>query len=285
MTTAKGSVSMASIDAGLDGAPVARPRGRRKLRLGLYAARLGILTVLLAAWEYGVSQADLAFFSRPSIVFARVAELVTEASFYANVRITLLEIVIGYAIGAAAGLVLGFALGRSKFLSDLFQPFIIAIYSVPKIALAPLFIVWLGLGIQSKIAVVVLATFFLVFFNTYSGLQNINEELVRLARLMGASWRQTVGRVIVPAAANQIFIGLKSAVPFAVIGAVIGEYIGSSEGLGHFILYSAQTYDAPSLFAGIVALVLIVFSINTALDFLERRVIRWRQAERQTVHF
>jgi len=276
---------MASIDARLDGAPVTRPRARRRLpRLGLYAARLGILTALLLAWELGVSQADLAFFSRPSIVFARVAELVTEASFYADVRITLLEIVIGYAIGAAAGLVLGFALGRSKFLSDLFQPFIIAIYSIPKIALAPLFIVWLGLGIQSKIAVVVLATFFLVFFNTYSGLQNINEELVRLARLMGASWRQSVGRVIIPAAATQIFIGLKSAVPFAVIGAVIGEYIGSSEGLGHFILYAAQTYDAPALFAGIVALVVIVFAINTSLDWLERRVIRWRQAERQTVH-
>jgi NitT/TauT family transport system permease protein len=101
---------------------------------------------------------------------------------------------------------------------------------------------------------------------------------------MGASWRQAIGRVIVPAAATQIFIGLKAAVPYAVIGAVIGEYIGSSEGLGHFILYSAQTFDAPALFAGIVALVVIVFAINTGLNRFEQRVIRWRQAERQTVH-
>lgn len=276
---------MAVIDTGVGARSAALARKRRHARLGLFAGRLAILVAILAIWEFGVSDRNLPFFSRPSIVFQRVTELVVDPSFYADVRITLLEIVIGYFIGAAVGLALGFALGRSRFLSDLFQPYIIGLYSIPKIALAPLFIVWLGLGIQSKIAVVVLATFFLVFFNTYSGLLAVNEELVRLARLMGASWRQAIGRVIVPAAATQIFIGLKAAVPYAVIGAVIGEYIGSSQGLGHFILYAAQTFDAPALFAGIVALVVIVFAINTVLNWLEGRVIKWRQAERQTVHF
>lgn len=276
---------MAVIDTGVGARSAALARKRRQARLGLFAGRLAILVAILAIWEFGVSDRNLPFFSRPSIVFQRVTELVVDPSFYADVRITLLEIVIGYFIGAAVGLALGFALGRSRFLSDLFQPYIIGLYSIPKIALAPLFIVWLGLGIQSKIAVVVLATFFLVFFNTYSGLLAVNEELVRLARLMGASWRQAIGRVIVPAAATQIFIGLKAAVPYAVIGAVIGEYIGSSQGLGHFILYAAQTFDAPALFAGIVALVVIVFAINTVLNWLEGRVIKWRQAERQTVHF
>ncbi len=127
------------------------------------------------------------------------------------------------------------------------------------------------------------ASFFLVFFNTYSGLLSINEELVRLARLMGASWPQTVMRVILPAAAPQIFLGLRTAVPYAVIGAVIGEYIGASEGLGYFILYASQTYDAPSLFAGIVILVAIVFLANFCLNRLEGRVIRWRKAAGQTV--
>ena len=118
----------------------------------------------------------------------------------------------------------------------------------------------------SKVAVVFLASFFLVFFNTYSGLLSINEEFVRLARLMGATWPQTVGRVILPAAAHQIFLGLRTAVPYAVIGAVIGEYIGSHEGLGYFILYASQTYDAPALFSGIIILVAIVFVANFCLE-------------------
>jgi NitT/TauT family transport system permease protein len=100
---------------------------------------------------------------------------------------------------------------------------------------------------------------------------------------MGASWPQTIGRVIVPAAAPQIFLGLKTAVPYAVIGAVIGEYIGSSEGLGYYILYASQTYDAPALFSGIIILVVIVFLANFALNRLEAHLIRWRQADGQTV--
>ena len=108
----------------------------------------------------------------------------------------------------------------------------------------------------------------------------INEELVRLARLMGASWPQAIVRVILPAAAHQIFLGLRTAVPYAVIGAVIGEYIGSNEGLGYFILYASQTYDAPALFAGIIILVAIVFVANFGLNWLEGRVIRWRTGGR-----
>ncbi len=144
-------------------------------------------------------------------------------------------------LGAGFGLSLGFTLGRSRFLSAALQPYIIGLYSIPKIALAPVFIVWLGLGMASKVAVVFLASFFLVFFNTYSGLLSINEELVRLARLMGATWPQTVCRVILPAAAHQIFLGLRTAVPYAVIGAVIGEYIGSQRRTG--LLHSLCVAD------------------------------------------
>lgn len=225
----------------------------------------------------------LPYFSRPNLIVARLVDLLTHRDIYRHISVTLTEIAIGYSIGAAVGLSLGFILGRSKFLSAALQPYIIGLYSIPKIALAPVFIVWLGLGMASKVAVVFVASFFLVFFNTYSGLISLNEELVRLARLMGASWPQTIVRVIVPAAADQIFLGLRTAVPYAVIGAVIGEYIGSSEGLGYFILYASQTYDAPSLFAGIIILVAIVFAANFGLNRLEERVIRWRNVGGQTV--
>jgi NitT/TauT family transport system permease protein len=260
------------------------PRSKRRMRrLAIAATQLAILAALLCFWEFAVTEATLPYFSRPSLVAARLFDLLSHSDIYRHMYVTLIEIAAGYALGAAVGLSLGFILGRSQFLSAALQPYIIGLYSIPKIALAPVFIVWLGLGMASKVAVVFVATFFLVFFNTYSGLLGVNEELVRLARLMGASWPQATFRVILPAAAAQIFLGLRTAVPYAVIGAVIGEYIGASEGLGYFILYASQTYDAPSLFAGIIILVAIVFAVNFALDGLEARVIRWRKVAGQTV--
>jgi NitT/TauT family transport system permease protein len=245
--------------------------------------QVGILVAILAGWQLGVTDASLPYFSRPAIVIAKLFELLSDPLIYRHILVTLMEIGIGYALGVAFGLSLGFILGRSWFLSAALQPYIIGLYSIPKIALAPVFIVWLGLGIASKVAVVFLASFFLVFFNTYAGLLAVNEELVRLARLMGASWPQAIWRVVLPAAAPQIFLGLRTAVPYAVIGAVIGEYVGSNEGLGYFILYASQTYDAPALFSGIIILVTIVFLANACLMRLVGYVIRWRAAGGQTV--
>jgi NitT/TauT family transport system permease protein len=241
--------------------------------------QLAVLAAFLAVWEFGVPAKDVVFFSKPSLVAERLWALLAAGEIYRHAQVTLTEVVVGYAIGAAVGLVLGFALGRSRFLSDVFQPYIIGFYSIPKIALAPLFIVWLGLGLESKVAVVVLSTFFLVFFNTFAGLQAVDEELIRLARLMGASVSYTYRRVIVPSAAHSMIIGFRTAVPYAVIGAIIGEYIGAHEGLGYVILYAAQTFDAPSLFAGIAILVAAVFAANYGLMRLERRIVRWRPVE------
>ena len=264
-------------------ASAGRRRKRRTGRLDIVVLQLAILVVLLLSWQFAVTDATLPYFSRPTLVAARLYDLLSHHDIYRHMYVTLVEIAAGYALGSAFGLTLGFILGRSQFLSAALQPYIIGLYSIPKIALAPVFIVWLGLGIASKIAVVFVASFFLVFFNTYAGLLAVNEELVRLARLMGASWPQTLWRVILPAAAPQIFLGLRTAVPYAVIGAVIGEYIGANEGLGYFILYASQTYDAPSLFAGIIILVGIVFAVNFGLARLEGRVIRWRKVAGQTV--
>ncbi len=252
-------------------------------RIKILGVQITILLALILAWQFLVPEDELPYFSHPDLVARRLVELLSGRAIYHDIGVTLAEIVLGYLLGVVAGLSLGFILGRSAFLSATFQPFIMGLYSVPKIALAPLFIVWLGLGMTSKVAVVFLSSFFLIFFSTYSGLQAVNEEFVRLARLMGASWPQTVARVILPATADKIFIGLKTAVPYAVIGAVIGEYIGSSEGLGYFILYASQTYDTPSLFAGIIILVAIVFFTNTVLSWLEKRLIRWRDVAGQTV--
>jgi NitT/TauT family transport system permease protein len=265
------------------GAPSARSTRRTRSAVAIALAQIAILVGILALWQLAVSDEALPYFSRPTLVAAKLVELLSGDAIYRHIAVTLTEIAVGYSLGAMFGLALGFVLGRSGFLSAVLQPYIMGLYSIPKIALAPVFIVWLGLGIASKIAVVFLASFFLVFFNTYSGLLSLNEELVRLARLMGASWPQAAVRVILPASAHQIFLGLKTAVPYAVIGAVIGEYIGSNEGLGYFILYASQTYDAPALFSGIIILVAIVFLANFVLNAIEAKVIRWRKAGSQTV--
>jgi NitT/TauT family transport system permease protein len=255
---------------------------RRSLRIHL--TQFGILAVVLALWQYGVSDSSLPYFSRPTIVVHRLVLLLGDATIYRHIYVTLTEIVSGYVLGSLMGLLLGFLLGRSPFLSAVLQPYVMALYSIPKIALAPVFIVWLGLGVSSKIAVVLLSSFFLVFFNTYSGLLGVNEEFVRLARLMKASWAQTILRVVLPAASPQILLGLKTAVPYAVIGAVIGEYIGANEGLGFFILYASQTYDVPSLFSGIFLLVAIVFIFNVGLTRVERHVMKWRKVGPQALN-
>ena len=139
--------------------------------------RLSILILLICVWQFGVTDDQLPYFSRPTLVLGKLAELLGQGAIYRHIWVTLQEILIGYFLGALLGLTLGFLLGRSQFLSLVFQPFIIGLYSIPKIALAPVFIVWLGLGMASKVAVVFLASFFLVFFNTYSGLRMVNEEL------------------------------------------------------------------------------------------------------------
>lgn len=264
--------------------PAVRVNNARLTRvLSVHLTQFVILVVILAVWQFGVSDASLPYFSRPTLVASRLMQILSEWAIYRHIYVTSTEIVSGYVLGALLGLSLGFLLGRSPFLSAVLQPYVMALYSIPKIALAPVFIVWLGLGIMSKVAVVLLSSFFLVFFNTYSGLLSVNEEFVRLARLMGASWTQTLGRVVLPAAAPQIFIGLKTAVPYSVIGAVIAEYIGANEGLGFFILYASQTYDVPSLFSGIIVLVVIVFAVNVGLNRLESRIMKWRKAGTQTL--
>ena len=248
-------------------------------RAGLVLAQLCLVAALLALWQFGVSDRNVAFFSRPSIVGAKLVELALDPDFHRDIIVTLTEIAIGYAIGAGVGLVLGFVLGRSKFLSNLLEPFIIGLTAFPKLRWRRCSLSGWGLGFPSKVAVVVLASFFLCS----STLTPASSISMRNWCGWPASWARrgasASAEVILPSAAHQIFIGLKTAVPYAVIGAVIGEYIGSNEGLGHFILYASQTYDAPALFSGIVALILIVFLCNYALNRLERRLVRWRHIE------
>jgi NitT/TauT family transport system permease protein len=186
-------------------------------------------------------------------------------------------------IGATAAVLIGTVLGRSPLAAAVFEPYILAFYSIPKIALAPLFIIWLGIGIESKVAIVALSAFFMTFVNTFSGMRSVNEDYVNMVRIMGAKPHHVFWRVLLPAASPSIILGLRSAVPYAIIGAIIGEMIASNRGLGFYIMQSAGYLNTAELFAGLTILVALVMTVNLLLGLAERRVLVWRPTKEQLV--
>jgi NitT/TauT family transport system permease protein len=239
---------------------------------------------ILTAWQLASgSLVPEAFISTPGAVAAELWQIIIDGTAWYHLEYTAQEFVIGYVIGATSGIVVGTVLGRSILLSDVMQPYILAFYSIPKIALAPLFIIWLGIGIESKIAVVVVSAFFMTFVNTYAGMRSVNEEYVQLVRIMGADRWQVARHVLFPAASPNIIIGLRSAVPYAVIGAIIGEMIASSRGLGYFIVQASGYLNTTALFAGLILLVAIVMIVNTLLSFAERRILAWHPSIERSI--
>jgi len=193
------------------------------------------------------------------------------------------ELVLGYLVGVACGVLAGYGLGRSPRLAAVFEPYVMAFYGIPKIALAPLFIIWFGIGLWSKVALAAAMVFFLVFYNVYTGVRGVDRDLVRLTMIMGASERQLTRHVYLPAAAPYVIMGMRMAIPYAVIGVIVGEFTSSVEGLGLFIHEASSTYDPAGVFAGIAVLLAFVVGANMLASRLERRVLRWQpaMAERQ----
>jgi NitT/TauT family transport system permease protein len=183
----------------------------------------------------------------------------------------------GFVFGAVAGVLFGLALGLNRRLAAVLDPFIVAFYSLPKIALAPLFILWFGVGLASKVVLATFVVFFLVFYNTYAGTLAVEAELVDVLRLMGASRGQIVRKVILPSALIWIFTGMKSSVPYALIGAVVGEMMASNKGLGYLIQAAAGQYDTGGVFASLFVLMIIATGLHELLKQSERVMLRWRE--------
>ena len=196
--------------------------GTRSLRLNLM--RCVLLAVILLAWEMasGVVIAEF-FVSKPSAIARTLGAWVAGGNLFFHVGITALEAFAGFLVGASIGVVVGVVLGRIHVLAELLHPFILAFYSLPKIALAPLFILWLGIGIGMKITLTATVVFFLVFLNTYTGVRNVSRELESIMYLMGASERHVLTKVVLPSAITWVFAGLRISVPYALIGAIVGE--------------------------------------------------------------
>lgn len=258
--------------------PVERRRSliRRIIgRVGFW--QLLLLLAILGTWELASGWLiDELFVSKPTAIVELLVQELTTTEFLDHIRYTYTEVFIGYALGIVFGVGLGSLLSRSRFLGAVVEPFIMGLYSIPKITLAPLFIVWLGIGMASKVAVTFISAFFLIFYNTFAGMRSLNEELISLAKVMGASRRDILWRMIIPGALPMIMLGMRAALPFAVIGAIVGEFMASDQGLGFYILYAGSTLNSTGLFVGVIVLVVGVAILTALLRVIERRVVRWK---------
>ncbi|WP_426955669.1 ABC transporter permease [Muricoccus radiodurans] len=246
--------------------------------------RLLLLVVLLLAWQFASGPLVPEFFiSKPSAILAALRGLVTTGNLFFHVGITATEAFVGFILGAAAGVAAGVLLGRIQFLADLLQPFILAFYSLPKIALAPLFILWIGIGMEMKIVLTGTVVFFLVFLNTFTGVRNVSRELVAILRLMGAEERHVLGKVVLPSAITWVFAGLRISVPYALIGAIVGELIAANRGLGFVLANASSQFDTAGVFAALIVIMLLAFLLNALVRLAEKWLMPWkaREAERE----
>jgi NitT/TauT family transport system permease protein len=265
--------------------PVLKParaaaRARRaRATVRLWAARLIVLGTVLTIWQLGSGRfLNPFFFSAPIAIVERLIALIASGDLWFHLGVTFQEMAAGFVIGTGAGISVGLLFGSLPFVGRMFDPFILALYSLPKIALAPLLIIWFGIDLAPKIVLSAMIVFFLVFFNTMNGVRNVDRELVDVVRLMGASRRQVLQKVTLPAALASIFVGLRVSLPYALVGAVTGELIASNKGLGSLIQRSAAYFDTPGVFAGLIVLMLITTVLDIGLQRLESRTLRWRRA-------
>jgi NitT/TauT family transport system permease protein len=257
-----------------------RPLGEMSQRtMLLLQAVLGI--VLLIAWQLSADRlVDKFMISSPADVIVRLWGWIAGGTIYVHIWATVYATVIGFLIGAVAGVVGGLWLGLSPFLSRLLDPYIWAFNALPKVALAPLFILWFGLGINSKIALAAVLVVFLVFVNTFAGVREVDPDLVDSLRLMRAKRRQILTKVVLPSATSWIFVGLKTAVPYALIGTIIGEMIAANRGLGYLVQRSGAEFDTAGVFAALVVIALLAVIFNEMVARVQDRIQGWKVVSR-----
>lgn len=261
--------------AGQNG-PVATVR-RRRFWQSTTVQRIALLILLLGSWEASSGRLYDGFWvSRPSSIGAYLYTWILMGDFWRHFWATLSEVTIGYSLGAVAGLAVGLPLGRAEQLARVLDPFLLALNGIPRVALAPLFVIWFGIGILPKIILVFTLVFFVVFYNTYAGVRYVEKRFIDIAWVMGADERALFAKVILPAALPFILLGLKLSIPYAVIGAIIGEFIASSEGIGYKILVETSLYNTTGTMAGIFVLMILVVILNSLLGWFEARALRWR---------
>ncbi len=223
------------------------------------------------------------FFGEPLQIFDRIWNwFVVNRDIYQHLWVTLVETLLAFAIGTGLGLVIGLWLALSPFAAAVADPYIKAANSMPRVILAPIFAVWFGLGIASKVALGVTLVFFIVFFNVYQGVKEVSPVVLANARMLGASRRQLLRHVYLPSATSWVFSSLHTSVGLAFVGAVVGEYLGSSRGVGYLILQAEGAFDINTVMAGILVLTVFALALDATVGRVEKRLMRWRPAAGET---
>lgn len=259
----------------------ARIRQRRWLIIGL---RVAVLAVALGGWEVAarLKWIDPFFYSMPTMIWDQIVEWVrdgtSQGSLWRQVAVTLEETVLGFLIGSVAGVFCGILLGRNKLLSDIFSLYIQIANSIPRVVLGSVFVIALGLGMASKVALAVVMVFFVVFGNAFQGVREADKYLIANAQILGASPRQLTTAVVIPSAMSWILASLHTSFGFALVGAVVGEFLGAKEGIGLLISTAQGAFNASGVFAAMIVLAVVALLADFLLTSLEKRLLKWRPA-------
>lgn len=259
-------------------APRAASPGRR--RLILHATQIGIVIALLAAWEIGAQTGVISrfLFASPSMIWQVLSTRIASGELFIDIGVTMTEVLAGFVIGAIGGSFLGLLLWYSKWIADLTAPFIAAIGAIPVLAIAPMTIIWFGTEITSKIVIVAFSCIVVSLTQSYRGAQRTDPDLLNLMRSFGASRTQTFLKLVVPSAMPWVVAGLKLNVGFAIVGAIVGEYITSNAGVGNMILLGSSNFSVNIVLAGVAVVMVLVLLLTLAVSALERLVLKWERS-------
>jgi NitT/TauT family transport system permease protein len=254
-------------------------------RLTLLSLQLLVAVVALTLWQlfatvpvFGKILLPPFFFSNPVDVFSQIVKWFSTGTIWKHLAITLWESILAFVIGSALGVAVGFWFARQPLIAAIFDPYVKMVNALPRVVLAPIFALWLGLGIWSKVALGVTLVFFIVFFNVYQGVKEVSTTVLDNGRMLGMNDRQLMRHVYWPSALSWMFSSLHTSVGFAVVGAVVGEYLGSAAGLGYLILQAEAMFDVAGVFAGMFVLSVFVLIIDYGVTLVERRLLVWRPA-------
>lgn len=262
-------------------AVAARSRARRR-RLLVHGTRALLLVAILVGWQWltTIKVIDPFFFGQPTGIVARLADWAHHGTSYGSlwlqIWVTMREALLGFAYGVSAGIVVGVLLGQVPFLADVLGPYIKVLNAIPRIVLGSIFVVWLGLGTTSKVALASVLVFFVVFFNAFQGVREVDRGLVANARVLGASRWDIVRHVVMPSALTWIVASLHVAFGFSVIGAIVGEFLGAQQGLGLVIATAQNNFDPDGVFAAMLIIGALALTAEGLISALERRVLSWR---------
>ena len=256
-------------------------------RATLVILQIGVAVVLILAWQIATTtnlvgeQDTMAFFfSTPGDVAAQIWTWLVGGTIWYNLWITLLEAALSFIIGALAAVIIGFWFARKPWLAAIFDPYVKGANALPRVVLAPIFTLWFGLGIWSKVALGFTLVFFIVFFNVVQGVSEVDRTVLANARMLGMNDRQLLRHVYMPSALSWVFSSLHTSIGFAVVGAVVGEYLGSAAGLGYLIQQAEGMFDVAGVFAGMFVLAAFVILIDYGVTIVERRLLIWRPTAR-----